>query len=81
MYGPDGKPLAEASSKHEQMVTGRIAIEQLRARKRQPVIHKELYEDVFAKYQSKYSPNLFSEYQPTSLEDASRFLADKSRWK
>jgi predicted amidohydrolase len=81
LYGPDGKMLIEASSKNEQMVQARIDIAALRARKRQPSIHMSLYNDVFEKYKERYAPNLFSEYQPTSLEDAGRFLKDKSRWK
>ena len=81
LYGPDGKLVIEASSKHEQMVQARIDIGALRARKRQPGIHTSLYGDVFNAYQEKYGPNLFSTYQPNSLEDAGRYLADKSRWK
>lgn len=81
LFGPDGKVLAEASSKEEQMVQGRIDIGALRARKRQPMIHTSLYGDVFDTYKERYAPNLFSEYQPSSLEDAGRYLKDKSRWK
>ena len=81
LYGPDGKLLVEASSKHEQMVQGRIDIAGLRARKRQPSIHTSLYNDVFSTYQERYAPNLFSTYQPSSLEDAGRYLRDKARWK
>lgn len=81
LYGPNGKAVAEASSKHEQMVIARVDIGALRARKRQPSIHSALYNDVFNTYQEQYAPNLFSAYQPTSLEDAGRYLKDKSRWK
>ena len=81
LYGPDGSLIAEASSKHEQMVQGRIDIGALRARKRQPSIHMSLYKDVFDRYQEKYGPNLFSDYLPDTLEDAGRYLKDKSRWK
>lgn len=81
LYGPDGKMLAEASSKEEQMVQARIDIGALRARKRQPMIHTSLYRDVFDAYQERYAPNLYAEYQPSSLEDAARYLKDKSRWK
>lgn len=81
LYGPDGKAVAEASSKHEQMVLARVDIGALRARKRQPSIHTSLYNDVFNGYRERYSPNLFSAYQPTSLEDAGRYLQDKSNWK
>ena len=81
LYGPDGSLVAEASGKHEQMVQGRVDIGALRARKRQPSIHMSLYKDVFDAYQEQYGPNLFSEYLPDSLEDAGRYLKDKSRWK
>ena len=81
LYGPDGKLVAEASSKHEQMVQARIEIGALRARKRQPSVHTSLYGDVFETYQERYPPNLYSAYQPTSLEDAGRYLRDKSTWK
>ena len=40
-----------------------------------------LYKDVFDRYQEKYGPNLFSDYLPDTLEDAGRYLKDKSRWK
>ena len=81
LYGPNGKVVAEASSKHEQMVLGRVDIASLRARKRQPMIHTSLYGDVFDAYRERYAPNLFSDYQPSSLDDAARFLKDKSRWR
>jgi predicted amidohydrolase len=58
IYGPDGKAVAEASGKEEQLVVARIPIAELRARKRQPVVHMELYRDVFDAYRSRYAPNL-----------------------
>ncbi|QOW21972.1 hypothetical protein INQ42_12340 [Lysobacter avium] len=81
IYGPSGEAVAEARGIHEQLVTGRIAMAELRARNRQPVMHMELYDDVYARYVSKYPPNLWSEYVPTSLEDAGQYVQGKSRWK
>ncbi|MEO6170394.1 MAG: nitrilase-related carbon-nitrogen hydrolase [Lysobacter sp.] len=81
IYGPQGETIAQATGIHEQLVTGRIAMGDLRARKRQPVMHMALYRDLYEKYESKYPPNLWSEYLPTSLEDAGRYVRDKSRWK
>jgi hypothetical protein len=81
VYGPDGKAIAEADGKEEQLVVARIPIAELRARKRQPVVHMDLYRDVFDGYVSRYPPNLWSQYVPESLEDAARFLKDKSRWR
>lgn len=81
IYGPNGEPLAEATSKHEQMVAARIPIAELRARHRQPMLAMELYRDVFDKYQAPYPPNMWSKYLPTSLEDAGRYVKGKSLWK
>ena len=81
LYGPTGNVIAEATSRHEQLVVGRIPIAELRARKRQPLLHMELYRDIYDTYESKYAPNLWSEYLPESLEDAGRYVRDKSRWK
>jgi predicted amidohydrolase len=81
VYGPDGKAVAEASGKEEQLVVARIPIAELRARKRQPVVHMDLYRDVFDAYRSRYAPNLWLERVPDSLEDAAAFLRDKSRWR
>jgi len=80
-YGPDGKAVAEANGKHEQLVLARIPIAELRARGRQPVVHMELYRDIFERYQSRYAPNLWSHYLPDSLEDAARYVSEQSRWK
>jgi hypothetical protein len=81
IYGPDGRAIAEADGKEQQLVSARIPIAELRVRKRQPIVHMDLYRDVFTAYQSRFPPNLWSQYVPDSLQDASRYLADKSRWK
>jgi predicted amidohydrolase len=81
IYGPDGKVLAEADGKLEQLIAARIPIAEFRARHRQPIVHWEMLKPVFDQYQSSFAPNLFSSYQPTSLEDAARYLKGKSRWK
>ena len=72
--------MAEARSAFEQAVYARIPIASYRARNRQPTLHPELYRPVFNEYVSPYAPNLFNEYQPSDLNDAKRYLADKSRW-
>jgi predicted amidohydrolase len=81
IYGPDGRAVAEADGKEEQLVVARIPVAELRARKRQPVVHMDLYRDVFDGYASRYPPNLWLEKVPDSLEDAAAFLKDKSRWR
>ena len=81
IYDPRGDILAEANTKFETLVSAQIPIEAFRARHRQPIVHMELYRDVFNTYRNAYGPNLFSAYQPTDLQDAGRYLNDKSRWK
>lgn len=80
IFGPRGEKLAEAS-KHETLLTAYVPIKQFRAYHRQPIIHKELVAPVYEQYVAPYAPDLFSAYQPKTLEDSKRYLADKSRWK
>ena len=80
IYGPDGKALAGPADKHETMLTARIPIADFRARHLPPDIHWDLVSDIYETYESRYPANLFSEYQPTDLQDSGRYLADKSRW-
>jgi len=81
IYDPRAKVMAEANTKFETLVSARIPIAQFRKRHRQPIVHMDLYRDVFDAYQNAYGPNLFSEYQPTDLYNAKEYLTDKSRWK
>jgi predicted amidohydrolase len=81
IYAPGGAVMAEANTKFETMLTARIPIADFRARHRQPIVHSELFMPVYQKYQNAYGPNLFTPYQPESLEDAKRYLNGKSRWK
>ena len=81
IYDPRGRVLAEAANAFEQMVSASIPIGEFRRRNRQPTLHSELYMPVLEAYRNPYGPNLFTEYQPTDLDDARRYLQDKSRWK
>lgn len=81
IYDPQGRPVAEAESEQEQVVTAVIPIGQYRARHRQPVVHTSLYVDVYNAYRERYPANLFSGYLPTDGQDAARFLRDRSQWK
>lgn len=80
IYDPKGDMVASAPTAFETLVTHRIPIKDFRARHRQPIVHTELVMPVYQAYRSKYAPNLFSAYQPTSIQDAGRYLADKARW-
>lgn len=81
VYGPQGTVVAEAAGAHETLVLASIPIGTLRARKRQPVMHADLYNDIYANYRSAYAPNLWEEHLPESLEDAAQYIRGKSRWK
>lgn len=80
IYDPSGELVASAPTSFETLVTHRIPIKDFRARHRQPIVHSELVMPVYEAYRSKYGPSLFSKYQPTSIQDAGRYLADKARW-
>lgn len=80
IYDNGGSLVAEANSEHETIITARIPMAQYRARHRQPIVHMELYDDIFARYRNRYPPNLFSAYQPTDNADAYEYLKDKAVW-
>jgi predicted amidohydrolase len=77
---PRGEELAKARV-DEAAISTRIPLARFRARHRQPIVHIDLYRPVWERYRNAYGPNLFSEYQPTDLYDAKRYLQDKSSWK
>lgn len=81
IYGPDGQAIGRNDTKFETLITARIPIADFRARHTQPVVHKELFMPVYERYQNAYGPNLFTTYQPESLEDSKKYLTGKSRWK
>lgn len=80
IYDPQGELVASAPTAWETLVTHRIPIRDFRARHRQPVVHTELVMPVYEAYRSKFPPGLFTRYQPKSLDDAGKYVADKSRW-
>jgi predicted amidohydrolase len=80
VFGPRGEVLEEAESKFEQAVTARINMAAYRSRHKLPDVHMALYKPIFDKYAPRYAPGLFAEYQPTSLQDAKRYLDEKARW-
>ena len=82
IWGPGGNVMAEANGKAEQQVLALLPIAEFRERHRQPdITAMDLVRDVFDDYRRSWPPNLFSEYDPTSLEDSARYLKSKSRWK
>ena len=81
IYDPSGKAMATADTKFETMISARIPIASFRETHRQPIVHSELYTPVYSQYRSSYPPNLFTTYQPESLDDSKKYLTGKSRWK
>ena len=81
IYGPRGETVAKVDSKFEQQATARLPMASFRTRHHIPDVHMALYEPVFRKYQPRFEPGLFDEYQPTSLQDAKRFLETVDKWR
>lgn len=80
IYGPNGDMIAKANSEHETIVGARVPIADFRKRHKIPLVHWELYKDVWAKYVPRYPTGIFSEYQPTDVRDSARYVATKDRW-
>lgn len=78
---PAGNLVAVAKDPTEQVISVDIPIAEHRARMRQPVMHKELYDRVWQAYTGKYPPNAFLKQQPTTLEEAGRQINGDLRWK
>ncbi len=80
IYGPDGRAIVKADDKHEALIQARIPIREFRARHLQPDLHWDLYREVFAGYQSRFPPNLFSEERPATLGETAAYISGRSRW-
>lgn len=78
---PQGNLVAQATSPGEQVISIDIPIAEHRARMRQPVVHKELYDRVWQAYQGKYPPGAFIDRQPTTLQESASQLNAGARWK
>ena len=78
---PQGNLVAQAGSPAEQVLSIDIPIADHRARMRQPVMHKELYERLWDAYQGKYPPGAFLAKQPATLEDSAEQINAGARWK
>jgi len=81
IYDPRGEVVAVADSKFEQQVISRIPLAKFRATHKIPDVHMALYEPVFQAYQPRFGPGLFTDYQPTGLYDAKKYLDQQDRWR
>lgn len=77
---PNGVILKQAESAQESVVGEIIPIASFRQRHSIPNIRKELYARVYAEYEGKYPPNMYSEYLPTDAVDAITYARKKARW-
>jgi predicted amidohydrolase len=78
---PAGNLVAIAKDPTEQVISVEIPIAEHRARMRQPVVHKELYDRVWQAYTGKYPPNAFLAAQPDSLDASAKQINANLRWK
>ncbi|MFO0451364.1 MAG: nitrilase-related carbon-nitrogen hydrolase [Pseudomonadota bacterium] len=82
IYDPQGRLIAQAGpDNEEQEVVGRLPMAELRRRKRQPVVHMELWKPMFDRYVGRYPANLFKDTMPANGQEAFAYLRDKARWK
>lgn len=78
---PQGNIVAQAKDPTEQVISIDIPIAEHRARMRQPVMHKELYDRVWQAYSGKYPPNVFLREQPATLTESGERINAGARWK
>ena len=81
LIDPQGRIVAQAGSPEEQVVSFTIPIAAHRAKMRQPVFHKELYEPVMQAYMGKYPPSAYTAHQPATVQDAASQINAGARWK
>ena len=81
IYDPSGKAIAKADSKFEQQAIATIPLAAFRQRHKIPDVHMALYEPVFAAYQPRFAPGLFTDEQPASLREAKSFLDERDSWR
>ena len=74
---PRGTVLARSESHHESIVQARIPIGSFRTGRTTPEVPMALFMPVYQKYAPRYGPNAFSEYLPTDLKDAARYVRNR----
>lgn len=78
---PQGRIVAQATSPEEQIVSFDIPMAAHRAKARQPIVHKELYEPTWQSYVGRYPPGAFLTEQPQTLQEAGEFIRRTQRWR
>lgn len=78
---PQGRIVAQATSPEEQIVSFDIPMAAHRAKARQPIVHKELYEPTWQGYVGRYPPGVFLAEQPKTLQEAGQFIRRTQRWR
>ena len=77
----EGQIVAQATSPQEQVVSFDIPIGAHRAKARQPIVHKELYDPTWRAYVGKYPPGAFIDARPDTVQAAAEFLRPGVRWR
>ncbi len=80
IYGLRGERLATARE-HETAVSATLDIAGRREGGLIPDMSWDLYAPVYAQYRSRFEPNAYATRVPETLEDASRLVAARRRWK
>ena len=80
IWGTKGVVLAEAN-KFETRRRAVIDMQNFRDTRQQPDVHFSLYEKVYADYQERFPPNLWSEHRPADKREGYRILHAHDRWK
>jgi predicted amidohydrolase len=76
IYNDAGVEVATARSAFEQLVSATIPMKAYRERHRLPEYAWPLYAPVMDQYVTRYKPSTMTQYLPTDLKDAARYLRD-----
>lgn len=80
IFANTGLLLAQAHFPHEIVIRANIPIASFRKKHSIPVLRQELYAPVYAEYEGKYPPNMYSEYLPKNPLDGLNYARKKARW-
>ncbi len=80
IYGLRGERLA-AAREHETAVSATLDMAGRRQGGLIPDLSWDLYAPVYAQYRSRFTPNTYATRVPETLEEASRLVASRRRWK
>ncbi|MDG2243392.1 MAG: nitrilase-related carbon-nitrogen hydrolase [Rhodospirillaceae bacterium] len=80
IYGPFGREIDMAESFHEEHITAAIPIAQFRKTHRLPDIPLAMVMPVYEQYTTPNPPNLQTDYQPDTPEEAAQYFFSNRTW-